>query len=179
MQRIYEYDHNGEYLESDKPVYARESPLEPGVFLIPANATAVAPPEAVAGKARIFDGAAWTLAEDHRGETVWRKADALAVTVDWIGAVGEGYTALEPCAYPAWDAEAGAWSADDAAVAAARKSEILSGLAFLDDAAVRPLRAVLAAQLAGADPDAEDTAKLAEIETNAQALRAELAELED
>lgn len=38
---------------------ADESPLEPGVFLIPAHATELAPPKAQAGKVRAFEAGAW------------------------------------------------------------------------------------------------------------------------
>lgn len=48
---------------------ADPSPLEPNVFLVPAGATSVAPPPAQAGKARVWNGSAWTLKPDHRGET--------------------------------------------------------------------------------------------------------------
>lgn len=40
---------------------ADESPLEPGVFLIPAHATDITPPAEVAGKTRHFEGGAWVL----------------------------------------------------------------------------------------------------------------------
>jgi hypothetical protein len=40
---------------------ADASPLEPGVFLIPAQATAVAPPTAKEGEHAVFDGADWAL----------------------------------------------------------------------------------------------------------------------
>jgi hypothetical protein len=40
---------------------ADPSPLEPGVWLIPAHATTAAPPDPVADKNTIWDGAAWTL----------------------------------------------------------------------------------------------------------------------
>lgn len=38
---------------------ADESPLEPGVWLIPAHATEAAPPPPVAGKTRHIEGGAW------------------------------------------------------------------------------------------------------------------------
>ena len=40
---------------------ADESPLEPGVFLIPAYATEVEPPAILEGQQAVFDGEAWTL----------------------------------------------------------------------------------------------------------------------
>lgn len=40
---------------------AHESPLEPGVFLVPANATTLAPPEAQLGLAPFFVNGAWAL----------------------------------------------------------------------------------------------------------------------
>jgi hypothetical protein len=42
---------------------ADESPLEPGVYLIPAHATPIAPPAAVAGKSRHFESGAWVQRE--------------------------------------------------------------------------------------------------------------------
>jgi len=43
--------------------FAQESPLEPGVFLLPANASFVEPPRATEGKQAVWDGKAW-LVED-------------------------------------------------------------------------------------------------------------------
>jgi len=45
-----------EYLGSG---LADPSPLEPGVWLIPANATGVQPPTAMDGKIRVWNGSAW------------------------------------------------------------------------------------------------------------------------
>ena len=65
---VYNYNPDtGEYLGLET---AHESPMEPGVYLIPAHATTIAPPEADAGHVAVFAGGAWTLVEDHRGE-VW------------------------------------------------------------------------------------------------------------
>jgi hypothetical protein len=54
---IYHYHPvTGEYMGSDP---ADESPLEPGVFLIPAHATDVKPPEASDGQVVRWNGAGW------------------------------------------------------------------------------------------------------------------------
>lgn len=55
------YHYHPETLEYLGEGRADESPLEPGVFLIPAHATDAAPPAEVAGKTRHFEGGAWAL----------------------------------------------------------------------------------------------------------------------
>jgi hypothetical protein len=47
--------------------YADESPLEPGVFLIPAHATDTEPPDHQEGKIHIFNGTSWDIIDDYRG----------------------------------------------------------------------------------------------------------------
>lgn len=55
----YGYDPiTGEYTGE---VNAWESPLEPGVFMLPADATFEAPPEAEDGKYRAWNGSSWEL----------------------------------------------------------------------------------------------------------------------
>ena len=49
---------------------ADESPLEPGVYLMPANATATPPPALKPGEAAIFDGDNWRVVADYRGRSV-------------------------------------------------------------------------------------------------------------
>ena len=57
--RIYHYDHvTGEFLGAGS---ADPSPLEPDVYLIPANATDIAPPECGAGERSVFRAAAWNI----------------------------------------------------------------------------------------------------------------------
>lgn len=58
---IYNYDANtGEYLSSST---AEESPLEPGVFLIPAYATELLPPVPGIGQAVKFISGAWAVVD--------------------------------------------------------------------------------------------------------------------
>ena len=58
MTKIYNYDKNGFFTgESD----ADESPLEKGVFLIPADATEIEPPATPEGKRARFANGRWTL----------------------------------------------------------------------------------------------------------------------
>lgn len=57
--RVFNYHpETGEYLNESQ---ADESPLEKGVFLIPAHATEVPPPAAETGKRRVFEAGDWTL----------------------------------------------------------------------------------------------------------------------
>ena len=53
MQIYHYHPATGEYLGEGT---ADESPLEPGVYLVPANATATAPPTAMTGKVRVWRG---------------------------------------------------------------------------------------------------------------------------
>ena len=61
--------------------------------------------------------------------------------------------------------------------AAIRRAEIDAALTAIDAASARPLRAILVATTSGGTADAADTAKLAELEAQAKALREELATL--
>ena len=68
MQIIHNYAENGEYLSSTEAI---ESPLEPGIFLIPRNATTTAPPESQSGFARVFVNGEWSQVLDKRGSVYW------------------------------------------------------------------------------------------------------------
>lgn len=58
MQIYHYHPDSGEYMGTG---VADPSPLEPGVWLIPANATQVIPPLPTAGKVRRWSGAEWVL----------------------------------------------------------------------------------------------------------------------
>ena len=65
--RIYNYDPiTHEFLSEGA---ADESPLEPGVYLIPANATATPPPTLKPGEAAIFAGDNWRAVADYRSQS--------------------------------------------------------------------------------------------------------------
>ena len=66
--RIYNYDPITHEFISEGA--ADESPLEPGVFLIPANATSKPVPKTKPGAAAIFDGDKWRVVTDYRGRSV-------------------------------------------------------------------------------------------------------------
>lgn len=57
---VYSYDMNGVFVG---PYQCQKSPLEPGVFLIPAQATLLAPPEPKEGFAIVFKEGEWIYVE--------------------------------------------------------------------------------------------------------------------
>jgi hypothetical protein len=94
---VYNYaPETGEYLGTSE---AHESPLEPGVYLVPACATTTAPPDAQTGCARCWNGSDWAQVEDHRGQTVYA-SDGTALTIATLGAIPGGCTATAPQADP-------------------------------------------------------------------------------
>lgn len=80
--KIYRYDAiSGELLSSSEAI---ESPLEPGVFLIPAYATDKKPPQAKSGYALCFKDGAWELVKDERGKTYY-DAEGKEVKIEKLG----------------------------------------------------------------------------------------------
>lgn len=65
----YSYDEStGEFRAE---ITLRESPLEPGTYLLPAFAALTPPPVVGAQQAAVWRNGAWALVPDHRGETYW------------------------------------------------------------------------------------------------------------
>lgn len=73
---VYQTDVNSLLVSS---VEADQSPLEPGVYLIPAGCIDVPPPDAIAGHVRRWTGAVWEQVPDHRGEIWYRETQAVTI----------------------------------------------------------------------------------------------------
>ena len=84
----------GEYIGT---VGLLESPLEAGVFLVPALCTKTAP-GVQAGHAARWNGSAWELVEDHRGEAGY--VNGAAFVIDGFGAYPDGWSATPPAPDP-------------------------------------------------------------------------------
>jgi hypothetical protein len=104
-----------EYISTSQ---ADESPLEPGVFLIPGSATTVAPAAADAGFVMVFENDAWAPKEDYRGTAAYATASGVESKVLELGPIAAGFTLL---AYPgpsySWVADAWAFDSTKALVA--------------------------------------------------------------
>ena len=102
---VYNYNpETGEYFGLET---AHESPMEPGVYLLPAHATTIAPPEADAGHVAVFADGAWTLVEDHRGEVWYDTATQERHEIKTLGIVPEAWTQIEPTDHEAvWNGTA-------------------------------------------------------------------------
>lgn len=94
--KTYKYSQTGEFLYE---IQCQESPREPGKFLIPANATTVAPPEKQAGKYRVWNGEEWGYRDDNRGKTMYSVTDSrqTGTMSNVLGAnVPDGWTLTPP-----------------------------------------------------------------------------------
>lgn len=110
---------------------ADESPLEPGVFLIPAHATPEAPPAVAAHRVACFAGGIWSVVPDWRAVPLWSTTTREPVSAI-LGETPEtlGATPLEPVGeHLRWDAASQRWQEDTAAVQAAARRQADSQLA--------------------------------------------------
>ena len=162
MLKIYTYDKNNEYIGESATMLDPAETRKQGkdVWLMPPSCTTVKP-DAREGYASVWNGGAWEYIEDHRGEKGW--VNRVPVEVRELGPLPDGFTTEEP-----------APTAEE--LAEQRRQEILAELDRIDRASSRSLRAILAAQSAGQEPDSADVSRLAEYEASAKALRAALAE---
>jgi hypothetical protein len=91
MKLVYLFDANGIYTG----IYsAQQSPLEPGIFIVPELSTDIAPPGA-AGTWPVFKSGAWINTPDHRGETHY-DTNGDPVVIEYLGPVLPALLATPP-----------------------------------------------------------------------------------
>jgi hypothetical protein len=113
------YNYHQETGELISMSIADESPLEPGVALVPAHATTIKPPKTGAREVAVFAGGQWQVKADWRGAALFSAATGSAVSISEVGKTPLDVGATEiapPSALHAWDGEA--WQIDPAKVAA-------------------------------------------------------------
>ena len=100
--QVYKYDEQTkEYIGTEEALL---DPLETelqgeNVYLLPANATFIEPPEAQESFARVWNGEAWEQVEDNRGVEYWLPEDtygAPAREMKELGELPEGATTTPP-----------------------------------------------------------------------------------
>lgn len=139
MIAIYHYHPvTGEYLSTGT---ANASPLEPGVWLLPAHASEVKPPVTAEREIALFSDGAWVVEQDWRGIELWSKATAARVQAQ----LGDGpdslkATELEPPPFAIWSGDG--WIVDAAAQQADQAAAVdaaVAGRRATADTAITPL----------------------------------------
>lgn len=112
--KVYNYtaDTKEFYLEEE----ARLSPLEKNVYLIPANATTIKPKATKSGFTQCFNETSqkWEYVEDNRDKTAYSKTTKEESKVDYLGAIKDEHTFLEPKQFDKWDEDTQSWIEDEA-----------------------------------------------------------------
>lgn len=92
---------------------ADESPLEEGVYLLPANATFLKPPETGEYEIAVFENDSWNLKSDFRGQIFYLKTTKASVIITEIGVKPDmTMTNLAPAEFDKWDYQANNWFED-------------------------------------------------------------------
>lgn len=84
------------------PVQAEESPLEPGVFLVPGGCVETPPPPETEFKIACWINPEWQLLDYFGGVTVYNVHTAEPLTIDQVGPLPNGYTLKKPGAHQVW-----------------------------------------------------------------------------
>jgi hypothetical protein len=96
---------------------ADESPLEPGVFMVPAGCVEVPPPEDIPEhKAAYWNGKAWQLVDYYQGLVVYSIASGEPQTITGTGPIPAGCTLKQPGPDQVW--KGGEWVDDTGAILA-------------------------------------------------------------
>lgn len=103
MKPVYIFDQvTGELRDT---YHAQESPLEPGVYIAPANSTDIVPPILAANQSAVFAAGTWSIVPDFRGQTVYDKSTSVSSIVTAIGALPTGVSLTKTAAQKLADAK--------------------------------------------------------------------------
>ncbi|MGZ0703790.1 DUF4376 domain-containing protein [Pseudomonas piscis] len=103
---------------------ADESPLEPGVFLIPAGCVETPPPLIPENKAAHWNGQVWKLVDYYRGLVVYSIVTGEPLTLNGMEPIPSGHTMDKPEPNQVW--KDGRWVDDTAAILARLYQEKLA-----------------------------------------------------
>ena len=117
---VYQTNHLGIFIGA---VTADESPLEPGVYLIPGGCVETEPPAIPEHKAAWWNGQAWQLVDHFGGVVVYSIETAEPRTLEGFEPVPAGYTMKKPAANQVW--KDGEWVDDIDAVLAILQEQAL------------------------------------------------------
>ena len=120
---VYQTDHQGIYIGT---TVADQSPLEPGVWLIPGGCVEVAPPLVPEKKAALWNGRKWVLVDSYQGLTVYSITTRAALVIEQAGDIPVGYTLEAPAPGQIWSN--GHWVDDVPAVLDLRYSAQLEAV---------------------------------------------------
>lgn len=111
----YRYDNNG-YLIGQ--VEVQESPLEPGVFLMPPNTSITAPPSPPANTIPKWYGEGWVLVSNYSGIPYYKKSDKSVKYFEIGENFDSNYTEVPPLEnelFQKWDEPSVSWIVDEEA----------------------------------------------------------------
>jgi uncharacterized membrane protein len=121
---VYQTDHLGIFIGA---VTADESPLEPGVYLIPGGCVEAAPPAIPEHKAAWWNGRAWQLVDFFGGVVVYSTDTGEPRTLEGFEPVPAGFTMKKTGPNQVW--KNGEWVDDIDAVLAALRDKKLQAIA--------------------------------------------------
>lgn len=119
---VYQTDHLGLFIGI---VAAEESPLEPGVYLIPGGCVETPPPTAPEHQAACWNGESWRLVDYFGGLVVYSTVSGEPRTLEGFERMPSGYTMKKPGPNQVW--KEGEWVDDiDAVLAALQEKKQLT-----------------------------------------------------
>lgn len=146
--------------------FAEPNPLEPGKFLVPANATITPPPERSFAEAVVFESGSWVIKPDFRGQEFFAKATGQKVKISAIGPLLDDLTSQTPLENSIWNEDSGIWELDQEKALASILMQRNSLLAASDWTQVSdcPLSTALKAAWAAYRQDLRDLPEICDIE---------------